>query len=109
MLKQQKFLVSCSGGWKCEIEVWTGFVTSKGDKGMVCSRSLSLSCGWPSSPVFFFFFLIFHLFNLFLTALGLCYCAQAFSCGVWASHCSDFLIVAHQLSSPGSIVVAHGL
>ena len=29
--------------------------------------------------------------NLFLPALGLCCCVQAFSsCGVWASHCSVF-------------------
>ena len=76
--------------------MWTGFVTSKGDEGMVYSRSLCLVGG--RRPPVFLFFVFFHLFNLFLTALGLGYCTQAFSCcGVWASHCSGFLIVAHQL------------
>ena len=59
---------------------------------------LSLCLVGGRCPPVFFCFVFFHLFNLFLTARGLCYCTQAFSCGgVWASHWSGFLIVAHQL------------
>ena len=55
---------------------------------------------------YLFYFKIFNLF-LFLAVLGLCCCVWAFSscgecglissCGVWASHCSGFL-----LCGPGS-------
>ena len=52
------------------------------------------------------FFLI-NLFILFLAALGLCYCAQAFSsCGKWGL----LFVAAHRLLiAVASLVAEHGL
>ena len=66
------------------------------------------------------FFLIHLFIYLFLTALGLRCCTQAFSscskrgllfrCGAWASHCGGFsLLWSMGCRHTGSVVVAHGL
>ena len=65
-------------------------------------------------------FFFFNLFYLFLAALGLCCCAQAFSscgergatlgCGAWASHYGGFSCCrARALGAQASVVVARGL
>ena len=82
-------------------------------------KDIPCSCIEKINTVFLMFFLFIYLFILFLAALGLCCCTQAFSsCGeqgllfiavhrlliAVASHCG-----ARALGTQASLVVAHSL
>ena len=100
----------------------------KNGLGLYLTESVKLFvfCFW----LLFFFFLIYFIY-LFLAALGLRCCTQAFSscvewglpfivvhrlphcggfscCGAWALGTRASVVVSHRLQSTGSVVVAHG-
>ena len=50
--KRNKFSRSC-GGWKSEMKVSAGVVSSESHEGRICSRLLPLAYKWPSSTCIF--------------------------------------------------------